>query len=315
MKKIEILNFQNLQIEQAKNITQSFDQAKFGDEEALTVVVVRNPYEYFDGMLFEYLTREKSILFTQDIIDHMKELDNRSFLKWLDGLNFVPFQNPQTFYLDIRKRLSKAIENLESFDYVVPYEAVDAFVKMLAPNIHIVKPKEKKLLFSLSAFPEDPLTEKFIGKDNELYRRSLELWKVIEENGYKTLPQLVGKKRILERKKEEKQQKEQAKKMQSHKGVTGRISEKLIAGWVFHKEHSDAVSVEIYKNGIFLAMTKADKLRKDLKKQHIHPTGKCGFEIRFNEDTFKKGDKVVARVLPEKALLTFGEAAKSFLGM
>ena len=315
MKKLEILNFQNLQIEKAKNITQPFDQAKFEDEEALTVVVIRDPYAYFDSMLFEYLSREKSILFTQDIIDHMKELDSRSFLKWLDGLNFVPFQNPQTFHLDIRKRVSEAIENLESFDYVVPYETIDTFVEKLAPNVRIVKPKETKLLFSLSSLKGNPLAEKFIGKDSELYRRSLELWEAIEENGYKMLPSLLGKQRISERKKEEKKQKEQPEKMQVYKGVTGRISEKFIAGWVTHKEHPEVLTVEIYKNGQLLQAVKADKMREDLKKQQIHSTGKCGFEIRFSEETFKKGDKVEVKILPDKIDLPLGKGVKSFLGM
>ena len=315
MKKIEILNFQNLNIEKAKNITQPFDQVKFEEEEALTVAVVREPYAYFDSMLYSYLARQKSILFTQDIIDHMKELDHRSFLEWLDRLNFFPFQNPQTFHLDVRKRVSEATENLESFDYVVPYDAIDIFIEKVAPNLKIVKQEEKRLLFSLSTLAGEELTEKFVGKDDVLYRRSLELWEAIEENGYRTLPEMLDRKRISERKKEEKQQQEHSKKSQIYKGVTGRINEKFIAGWVFHKEDPEPATVEVYKNGEFLRAVKADRMREDLKKQHIHPTGKCGFEIRFSEETFKKGDKVEVKVLPDKVPLNLGEAVKRFLGV
>ena len=103
--------------------------------------------------------------------------------------------------------------------------------------------------------------------------------------------------------------------MQNYRGITGRISEKFIAGWVFRKEQEEPVSVEIYKNGAFLCLAKADKMRVDLKKQHIHPTGKCGFEVRFDEETFRKGDRVEVKILPDKVPLTLGEAAKTFLGI
>ncbi len=313
MKKIEILNFHHLQTENAKNITKPLDQAAIEDRESLAVVVVRDPYDYFDSLLLEYLTTEKSILFTQDIINHMKELDGKSFFQWFDGLNFIPFQNPQTFHLDIRKRVPQALENLESFDYVVPYEAIDTFLEKVAPGIKISKRSEKRLLFSLSSLRGEELTEKYIGKDNELYRKALELWELTEESGYKTLPSLLGGKRISQRKKEEEQEKEKSKKMQLYRGVAGRISEKFIAGWVFHKEELEKVTVGIYKNGTFLCAAKADRMREDLKKQHIHPTGECGFEVRFDEATFKKGDKVEIRILPEKIPLTLGGNIKEFL--
>jgi hypothetical protein len=314
LKKIEILNFHQLRIENAKSISRPLDQAAFVDEEAVTVVVVRDPYAYFDSLLFDYLVNEKSILFTQDIINHMKELDGSSFFQWFDGLNFIPFQNPQTFHLDIRKRVAPAIENLESFDYVVPYEAIDSFLEKVAPGTVIAKKDEKRLLFSLSNMKGDKLTEKYVGKDSELYRRSLELWRLVEENNYKTLPELLERKRISKRKEEEKREEEKSKKMQLYRGVAGRISPKFIAGWVFHKEKPEKVTIAIYKNGKYLCTAQADRMREDLKRQHIHPTGECGFEVRFEEETFSKGDKVEVKILPDQIPLPQGGNFKVFLG-
>ena len=314
MKKIEILNFQDLRIENAKNIDKPLDQSRFEDEEALTVLFLRDPYAYFDHLLFDYLANEKSILFTQDIINHMKVLDGKSFLQWFESMNCVPFQNPQTFQLDIRKRVPEAIESLESFDYVVPYEAIDTFLEKVLPDVGVTKKKERRLKFSLSTLEGDNLVEKFIGKDIKLYRRALELWSLIEENNFNSLNLLLERKRISQRKQEEKKQGEDIKKFQKYRGTAGKISENFIAGWVFHKEEPEKVVLEIYKNGKFLFLTKADRMREDLKKQHIHPTGECGFEVLFEEATFKKGDKVEVKILPDKITLPLGRNVKEFLG-
>ena len=313
MKKIEILNFQNLKIENAKNIDKPLDQSRFEDEKALTVLFLRDPYEYFDHLLFDYLANRKSILFTQDIINHLMELDSKSFLQWLNGLNFIPFHNPQTFQLDIRKRVPEAIETLESFDYVVPYEAVDTFLEKVLPGTGIAKNEEKEFIFSLSSLKGDSLIEQFIGKDIELYKRALELWRLVEENNYSSLNSLLERKRISQKKKEKKKEEEDLKKLQKYRGTAGKISENSIAGWVFHKEDPEKVTLEIYKNGKFLFLVKADAMREDLKKQHIHPTGECGFEVHFEEATFKKGDRVEVKILPDKITLPLGKNIIEFL--
>jgi len=117
----------------------------------------------------------------------MKKLDNEAFLKWLETLNFIPFYNPQTFQLDTCKRSSVAIENLESFDYVVPYEEIDTFLENISSDITISKEEEEenKLLFALDAQRENKLVKKFIGKDIELYERSLKLWELVKTNNFK----------------------------------------------------------------------------------------------------------------------------------
>ncbi|MEA3490794.1 MAG: hypothetical protein U9R27_02750 [Campylobacterota bacterium] len=312
---LEILNFQNLKIDNVKIIDKPLDQVGFEDEDALTVVILRDPHEYFDNLLFEYLSNKKSILFTQDIINHMKVLKGKEFLQWFDGLYFVPFQNPQTFQLDIRKRVPEAIENLESFDYVVPYESIDTFFEKVLPGTKIIRREEKKLIFSMTAMRGENLAEKFIGKDIELYRRAQELWRLIEQNNFKSLNSKLERKRIAQRRKEKRREEEESKKMEEYRGSAGRIGSTFIAGWVFHKRRPEKLMIEIYKNDNFLCSAKADIMRKDLKKRNIHPTGECGFEVRFEEETFRKGDSVEVKILPDNIILPLGANSKEFLGL
>ena len=148
LRKVEVHHFQNLTIENATLSDHPLTQAKEVKKDLLTLVFVRDPYAYFDTLLFDYLKHKRSLLFTQDIINNMKKLDNEAFLKWLETINFIPFYNPQTFQLDISKRSLSAIENLESFDYVVPYEEIDIFLKNTSLDISIHQKDEEKLLFS-----------------------------------------------------------------------------------------------------------------------------------------------------------------------
>ncbi len=304
MKKIEVQNFQNLTIENAKIINIPLNQAKNEEKDVLTIVFIRDPYEYFDYLLFDYLTHKRSLLFTQDIISTMKKLDNEDFLKWFKTLNFIPFYNPQTFQLDICKKSLTAIENLESFDYVVPYEKINIFLENISSDITITAEKEKKLLFSLNSQRENELVREFIGKDMELYGRSLELWELIEKNDFQPLRLLIDRKRSQSKMKE----------IQKYRGVAGRMTSNSIIGWVFNKEKQESITIEIYKNDNFLCITEANKMRLDLQKQQIHPTGQCGFEVSFDKQTFQKGDKIEIKILPEKTILPLGENIKNFLG-
>jgi len=303
LKKIEVHHFQNLTIENATLIDHPLTQAKEVKKDLLSIVFVRDPYTYFDTLLFDYLKHKRSLLFTQDIINNMKKLDDEAFLKWLDTINFIPFYNPQTFQLDISKRSLTAIENLESFDYVVPYEEIDIFLKNTSLDITIHQKEEAKLLFSLSAQGNNEEVKKFIGKDIELYERSLELWEQVKKNDFKPLRSLIDRKRSQVK----------DKKIDKYKGIVGQITANSIVGWVYHKEKKSNTVLSIYNNGIFLRMLRADIMREDLKKQQIHPTGICGFEAMFNEPTFKQGDKVEIKILPDKTILPLGENVKKFL--
>jgi len=185
MKKIEILNFQNILITNAKVITNPLSQTHTREEKTVSIVIVRDPYDYFNYLLFDLLENKKSILFTEDIKNSIETLSDDDFLKWFKELNFIPFYNPQTFHLDMQKRLPKAIKNLESFDYVVPFEEIDTFLENVSLEIEIDIQKEKELPFSLNSGQE--LSKEFIDKDLRLYGIVWDLWDKTKENDFQPL--------------------------------------------------------------------------------------------------------------------------------
>ncbi len=241
----------------------------------------------------------------------MKKFDNETFLQWFKTLNFIPFYNPQTFQLDSRKRPAAAIENLESFDYVVPYEEIDIFLKNVLPDISISRGKEEKLFFSLGTQRENALTGEFIGKDKVLYERAVELWELVKKNNFKPLASLTNRKKPVEKT----PLSQKSKEMQKYRGIAGKITPNSIGGWAFHIDKQESIELAIYSNDHFLCIAKADKMREDLKKQKVHPTGKCGFEVVFDQPIFNKGDKVEIKILPDEILLRLGENVQNFLGL
>jgi hypothetical protein len=310
IKNIEIHNFHNLTIENAQISSHPLNQPKEEKEDTLSIVFVRDPYAYFDYLMFDYLTHKRSLLFTQDIINHMKEFSGKNFLHWFDTLNFIPFYNPQTFQLDSSKRLESAIENLRSFDYVVPYDEIDIFLENVPSNIKVTKENENKLLFSLETQKDHTLTDGLINKDLELYEESIKLWNLIKKNNFKPLRSLIERKKPIDNTASQ----QNFDLLQQYKGVAGKITPNSIRGWVFHKEKEETISVSIFKNNHFLCTAKANKMREDLKKQHIHPTGECGFEVIFDLEIFERGDKIEVKILPHNTLLPLGNDIKDFLG-
>ncbi|MCK5676979.1 MAG: hypothetical protein KAH72_00690, partial [Flavobacteriaceae bacterium] len=223
---------------------------------------------------------------------------------------FIPFYNPQTFQLDSSKRLESAIDNLRSFDYVIPYDEIDSFLEKCSSDIWISTENEKKLLFSLETQKNHILIEKFIGKDLELYNESIKLWNLVKKNNFKPLRSLIERKKPIDNAVSQ----QHFDLLQQYKGVAGRITPVSIMGWVFHKEKEETISVSIFKNNHFICIAKANKMREDLKKQHIHSTGECGFEVIFDLDMFERGDKVEVKILPHNTPLPLGNDIKNFLG-
>ena len=310
-----IYHFQNLDIANATLKTQPIvlwqetDETANTEKKEMRVVFIRDPYDYFDALLFTYLKEKRSILFTQDIINHMKKDDNKTFITWLGTINFIPLYNPQTFQLDISKKLENALTNLEQFDYVVPYEEIDLFLEKVPSNITISKKEERKLSFSMYVHKRHPLAEKFVGMDVKLYEKACELWDIVKKHDFKPLGTLIERKKAIQNNTPSSQKK--------YIGVLGKITSHYIRGWVINKKNPQnaVTSVSIYKNGKFLCILKAEKMREDLKKQKIHPTGKCGFEMTFDDVTFNYGDKIEVKILPEKVNLPLGDDAKIFLGI
>ncbi|RLA68546.1 MAG: hypothetical protein DRG30_11110 [Epsilonproteobacteria bacterium] len=316
-KKIEILNFHNLLIENTYAADKASDKAQNKDEDSLKVVFIRDPYEYFNYFLYDFLIHKRSQLFTHDIISHLRSLNNEDFLAWFDSLRLIPFYCPQTYQFDISKSITIAMKKLEGFDYVVPYEEIDLFIEKVAPDIVVEREEIKKLKFSLDSQKGNRLTEKFVGKDLELHGRSQELWTLSKENDYKPLGLLLESRKSSKNLKNKTKSKrvKKSREMQDHKGISGGIRDSTIAGWVFHKEKKEAVTLRIYHNNRFLCMTKADKFRKDLIDNNIHPTGVCGFKVDFSKPIFKKGDKIEVKILPDNILLPLGPKVKEFLGL
>jgi len=303
VRRVEVFNFQNLIIENAKVSNIPLIQNKKIEKDVLTLIIIRNPYTYFDYLLFDYLAQKRSILFTEDIMKQMEMLDNHDFLKWFKTLNFIPFYNPQTFQLDVRKRLDVAIGNLESFDYVVPYEELDTFLANILLGLNISKKNEGEISFSLSSIKNNELTKEFIEKDVELYSKAQELWNLIKKNDFKPLrDHIKGKPTYIK-----------MDEVEYFQGVVGLIDETLIRGFAFNSESQESLSLEIYKNNKLLRTIKADIIRKDLIKQFNLSHGKCGFQVNFEKPTFKKGDTIDIIIVPENIRLPIVGNAKKFL--
>ena len=171
MEKLKILNFQDINFLNTETSHKPFDETILDDSDIFTVVIIRDPYEYFDQYLEYCIFNEMSPKLKKETQKAIKRLDGISFLKWFETLHYLPLVNPQTFQLDMRKRVNIAIENLESFDYVVPYEALDTFVENVAPDLKIKKQESKHLSFSLSNLKEYNTTDSLIKKDKVLTRK------------------------------------------------------------------------------------------------------------------------------------------------
>ena len=302
MKKIKILNFQNLNFLHAEAINKPFSETSFDEIDTLNVVIIRNPYAYFDDYLAHCIYNEMSLKLKKETLKAMKTLDKHSFLTWFETLNYLPLINPQTFQLDVRKRLHIAIENLESFDYVVPYEEMESFIENIAPDMKITKQEKIPLSFSLFNAKEPHFIQSIIEKDTILYQKALELWDNIEKNDFK--PLLFSNEKKVSAKKP---------KTGKYIGLVDNINSSFIAGWVFRENDSDILEVAIYINGELLQKVKADIMRPGVKNLKGHPTGYCGFKTSILTKLLQPNDKIEIKVLPNGITLPFGKNAKNLL--
>ena len=305
MKKIEVSNFQNLIIINTKVPKTPLIQHKEDEEDVVTLVIIRDPYAYFDYLLFDYISHKRSILFTQEIIKQMKILDNHDFLKWFSTLNFIPFYNPQTFQLDVHKRLNVATEKLKHFDYVIPYEELDIFLANIPLDISISNVNEGGISFSLASIVQDELTQEFIEKDLELYNKAQELWNLIKKNNFQPLSDLLEQETIFT----------PINETENFRGGCGGMNEKMIRGFAFNLKKQTSLKLEIYKNTKLLCKTEANIPRADFQKQFNLTTDKCGFQVIFDKSIFKKGDCVDVVIVPENIRLPIVGDAKEFLGL
>ena len=230
----------------------------------------------------------------------LQTLDAENFLTWFKTLNYLPLVNPQTFQLDMRKRINIALENLEYFDYVIPYNSLDLFLEHSSTDMHIHNVKAPKILFSLASVKNKELVHTFIGKDIALYAHALSLWEEIAANTFKPLVQMQNK-RV------------KPKRTARYDGIVGILNSSSIAGWVMNLDSEENVQIGIYKNGKLLDQVTADGFRPDIQKHKGHPTGLCGFKMVFKGETFQKGDSVEVKTISDNITIALSKNVKTFL--
>lgn len=279
MNKLKILNFQDIAIE-GKNVEFiNYPLRRFKRESnGIYIVFLRRPEEYLNCFLKNQI--EKYNFFP--IIKNIERLDNiENLVKYLKEKNFIPVFNPQTFCLDVRKRLPNAIKNLELFDYVVPYNEIEHFAGEF--NLKIIKPKiNHKSLF-------DDEIEEFIYKDTKLYKYSLTLWSMIKNNNYQSLQKIL-----------------------KYKGNVDNITQNIISGWAFVREAKEPCEVELYLDGEKIQVTLANIFRPDLKEKKVHPTGNCGFVFKLDDIKISEKSKLEVKIKNSNFKLKFGEKVKKY---
>jgi len=298
MRPFNIINFHNLKIQNAKISTKPFEKTTFTTQDAFTVIFIQNPFIYFDSLLEYHILYNMSPKLAKETKTMLSKKSHTNFLLWLKELNYLPLINPQTFQLDMKKRVDKAIDTLSSFDYIVPCEFIDIFIKNVAPELMIEKPLKTIFPFSLSQIDNLELIEHFIGKDQKLFKQAHLLWQQIEINHFTSLKTLnIPKKQ---------------KKSSKYIGIVDTISSNMISGWVFRENNDESILVGIYQNGILRHETKANIFRPGVKKNLGHPTGYCGFKAKFKNNLFQSSDKIEIKILPEEIPIKLGKKALKF---
>ncbi len=301
LNKFKFFNFHDLQIKNALVFNQPVNKSDFTDTDSLNVVLMRNPYDYFEYLFNYYLDNKMSQRLKNEVIMSLKTLDEEAFLEWFSTLNYIPLTNPQTFQLDIRKRLGNAIENLKMFDYIVPYEKIDNFIQLVAPHISIQKSPKNQYSFSLSQTNKSSYIKIFVEKDLQLYQEALELRDRCKTSDFKPLRDLTKKYDLATQINTSK-----------YEGIVDIIKSNMVRGWTYNKETFEIPTLSIYKNGILVATAKADMVRRDIGQFIKHPSNKCGFEAIFEEDMFLPTDTIEIKIIPDNIPLKMGIYALAF---
>lgn len=303
MQNIYIHNFQDLQFPAVDSGNKPFDESTLSREDHTTVVIVRDPYAFFDRYLHHCIINTMSPTLSRETVKMMKRLDEEAFLAWFITLNYLPLVNPQTFQLDMRKRLDLAIANLESFNYVVPYEEIDTFANSVIKSPVVSEKEKNPLAFSIANVKEQTLIETTIGKDIELYQRAKVLWEISQNHDFKPLHTLIENRKPRPRK----------KRIATYIGLVDNITDTTVVGWVFREEdHEERLEVAVYKNSTLLQKGIADIYRPGVQKLKGHATGLCGFHIRLTQHVLSAEDSIEIKVLPENRTVPLSQNAKRF---
>lgn len=90
------------------------------------------------------------------------------------------------------------------------------------------------------------------------------------------------------------------------KGCVDLITAKEISGWAIYKKvPTRPVKLNITINDQAVYEVTANKMRPDLRDKGLHPTGNCGFSLRFDsKNILKEGDSVSVRAVGDIVDLT-----------
>jgi len=279
MKKIKILNFQNIEIKGNNIEFISYPLREFQRENNdIYIVFMEEPQKYLSYFLNKLQTQYSSFTILQQI----SKLQNcNDIVETLEKNNFIPIYDPQTFFLDTKKRPVIAMKNLEKFDYVVPMNKINIISNIFKIDIKVKENNKIECEKSLN----------FIKKDTKVYNFVQSLWNMIQLQKFQSLQEIL-----------------------KYKGVIDRITQKEIKGWAFIKDKKDPAEVELYINNILVKVIKANRFRPDLKEKKNHPTGECGFIFELDKEI--KGDnKIEVKIKNTTYKLKYGNnVSKKYKG-
>ena len=305
MKTFHIFNFHHLDIENAISSPTPFDETTFEHKEKRYGVIIQEPYSCFNNLFSYYFHHGMSPKLQKEVKKELKNRTLEAFLEWFSSLHYLPLINPQTFQLDMRKRVTVAIENLETLDYIIPYESKDDFIEYVAPELVIKEAHKDSSLFSIETLKKSDAIESFIKKDKLLYETAIALWKQSKANHFTPMHLLLAKKKQTKKQtiKEEKA---------NYEGVVDTINASTISGWVYHKESYEPLSIGLYQNNRLIQSVETNIFRAGVKKNKNHPTGLCGFTFSLQDKPLQPKDTLTIEVIPQRVAIKLSQNAKAF---
>jgi hypothetical protein len=81
-------------------------------------------------------------------------------------------------------------------------------------------------------------------------------------------------------------------------GAVNRVEARHVAGWAMYKRVLRPAQVTLMVNGQEVAQAIANRMRPDVHRRNIHPTGKCGFVFEIPADrALRAGDEIRVRAV------------------
>jgi len=259
-----------------------------------TVCIIYHPYDFFNAELATYALKGKSLLFADDMTEKIQDKTPEAFLLWLKSIQFYPLVNPLTALFSPKKNIKDATDILKTYDYVVPFEHLSEFIQNVKLETIPQKLDIPSMDFSMTKITDTALLDTFIKRDLYIYDTAKELWQTIRSSNFAPLPKMPQTTEL------------------HYEGIVDALSINAIAGWVYCFESPESQIVCIYRNGEMLRQVKADIMRPGVKQNKNHPTGLCGFHVRFDTTAFHPSDTIKVCTLNDAFILPFGKEPLKF---